>query len=136
MAEDVVDTAKRGYEAFRRAGVEGILEFLDPEIEWRAWDRFSREPNVVHGHDGVRHLFSVYEENFSNLRAEPLEFIPAGDDVVVVPFRLTGKERSTGEPIRLDLVHVWSGGDGIAKRVEVYESKREAFKAAGLNDTD
>jgi ketosteroid isomerase-like protein len=132
MSENV-DLARRGYEAFRRQGVDGILEYLDPDIEWRAWDRFSREPNVVRGHQGVRGLFAVYEENFEDLRAEPLEFMEAGEDVVVVPFRLTGTERGTGEPVRIDLVHVWTtGAAGLATRVEVYESTADALRAVGL----
>jgi ketosteroid isomerase-like protein len=133
---DNAEIARRGYEAFTRAGVEGILEFLDPQIEWRAWSRFSREPNVVTGHDGVRKLFAVYEENFDDLRAEPLEFIPAEDGAIVVPFRLSGREKGTGKPMRVELVHVWWTSAGIATRLEVYESRREAFRAVGLNETD
>jgi uncharacterized protein len=135
MSEESVDVARKGYEAFRRRGVDGILEFLDPEIEWRAWSRFAREPNVVRGHDGVRQLFSVYEENFTDLRAEPLEFIDSGDQIVV-PFRLSGREKGTGEEMQMELFHVWTVAGGRAVEVQVYESRRDALKAVGLNVTD
>ena len=136
-SDDPVQMAKRGYEAFRRKGVDGILEFLDPEIEWRAWSRFARGPNVVRGHGGVRELLSIYQENFGHLQAKPLEFIEARDGRIVVPFRLIGREKGSGREVQMDLVHVWTlGGNGLATRVEVYESRREALKAVGLNDTD
>jgi ketosteroid isomerase-like protein len=135
MSEESIEVAKRGYEAFRQRGVDGILEYLDPEIEWRAWSRYGREPNLVRGHEGVRELFSVYEENFSDLRAEPLEFIDAGDRIVV-PFRLSGREKGTGEEMEMELVHVWTTAGERAVEVQVYESKREALRAVGLNDTD
>jgi uncharacterized protein len=135
MPEESIEIAKQGYEAFRRRGVAGILEYLDPEIEWKAWSRYARGPNVVRGHEGVRELFSVYEENFADLRAEPLEFIEAGDQIVV-PFRLSGREKGTGREMQLDLVHVWTTAGGRATRVQVYESKRDALRAVGLNETD
>ena len=135
MPEESVETAKRAYEAFAQRGVDGILEYLDPEIEWHPWSRFAREPNVIRGHDGVRRLFSVYEENFEDLRAEPLEFIAAGDRIVV-PFRLGGREKGTGRTMEIELVHVWTTDGNRASRVQVYESKDDALRAVGLNDTD
>ena len=135
MANERVETARKGYEAFRRKGVEGILEYLDPEIEWKAWSQFAREPSVSKGHDGVRRLFTLYGENFDDLQAEPHEFIEAGDQVVV-PFRLAGKEKGTGREVSFELVHVWTTVDGLATQVEVYDSKPDALRAVGLNDTD
>ena len=35
MPSEGVEIARRGYEAYEARGIEGILEFLDPEIEWR-----------------------------------------------------------------------------------------------------
>jgi ketosteroid isomerase-like protein len=136
MESENVETARKGYEAFRRKGVEGILEYLHPEIEWRAWSQFAREPNLTRGRDGVRRLFTLYGEHFDNLRAEPHEFIEAGDDRVVVPFRLVGTEKGTGREVAWELVHVWTADDGQARQLEVYESKADALRAVGLNDTD
>jgi len=135
VPEETVETAKSAYKAFAQRGVEGILDYLDPEIEWHPWSRFAREPNVVRGHDGVRQLFSVYEENFEDLRAEPLEFIEA-DDRIVVPFLLSGRQKGTGRTMEIELVHVWTTNGTQASRVQVYESKDDALRAVGLKDTD
>ena len=135
MSARHVETAKRGYEAFNGRGVEAILDFLDPQIEWRAWEGFAREPHVAHGHDGVREVLAVYEENVDGLRAEPLEFIEAGDHVVV-PFRLHGTAKGSDESVEFNLVHVWTFADDsevLATRLEVYESREEALEAAGLS---
>ena len=132
-----VEIAKKGYEAFRQKGVEGLIEFLDPKIEWRAWSQYSREGNVVTGHDAVREVVSVYAENFADLGAVPLEFIEAPDGRIVVPFRLVGREKGSGREVEMDFVHVWTpGDDGRATRLEVYESRGEALRAVGLNETD
>ena len=134
MTEENVEIVRRAYEAFNRGGVERILEFLDPEIEWRAWEEIARAPRVYHGHDGVREVLGVYEENFDEIRAEPHEFIDAGEQTVV-PFRLTGKAKGSGEEASFELVHVWTGF-GVAKRLDVYSSKAEALEAVGIGSAE
>jgi ketosteroid isomerase-like protein len=125
-----VEIARRAYAAFQSNGIAGMLPFLDPEIEWRTWERFSREPQLFRGHEGVREVLSVYEENLDALEAEPLEFIEAGDRLVV-PFRLRGRAKGSGEEITLDLVHVWGLRGDLAVSLDVYESREEALSATG-----
>jgi ketosteroid isomerase-like protein len=131
MSEQNLEIARRGYAAFRRGGVTAMLEFLDPEIEWRTWEEFARERRVLHGHEGVREMFSIYEENFDQLDAEPLDFIDAGDKVVV-PFRLRGRAKGSGDELDVELVHVWTTGGERAKRLEVYSSRSDALAAVGI----
>jgi ketosteroid isomerase-like protein len=57
MATDNVEIARRGYRAFEQGGVEAILEFLDPEIEWHMSAVFTNRSRVFRGHDGVRDVF-------------------------------------------------------------------------------
>lgn len=133
MSEERIEVARRAYVAFNSGGVEAILEFLDPEIEWRMWEEFSREPRVFHGHDGVREVLALFEENYDDFAAEPSEFIDAGE-AVVVPVRLRGKAKGTGEEAVFDLVHVWSGPSARAVRLDVYSSTQEALEATGRSE--
>jgi ketosteroid isomerase-like protein len=134
MTAENVEIARSAYDAFNRRGVEGIIDFLDPQIEWRAWERFSRDDHVDHGHEGARRVLAVYEENISELRVDPHDFIDAGEHVVV-PFRLHGRARGSGEAVEYELVHVWTlpaDGERKATRVVVYDSKDEALRSVGL----
>jgi ketosteroid isomerase-like protein len=131
MTDENVEIARRAYAAFNAAGVEGILDFLDPEIEWRMWERFAREPRVYRGHQGVREVLSVFQENFDDFAAEPREFIDAGDQVLV-SVRLTGTEKG-GQPSVFELIHVWTARGARAARLDVYASKEEALSALGLS---
>jgi ketosteroid isomerase-like protein len=56
----------------------------------------------------------------------------APDDRVVVPFRFRAIGRSSGVPVDLFLVHVWTLRDGLAIRCETYENSPEALEAVGL----
>ena len=133
--EERIEVARRAYLAFNRGGVEAILEFLDPEIEWRMWEEFSREPRVFHGHDGVRDVLSLFAENYDDFTATPQQFIPA-EQAVIVPVHLEGKAKGSGEVTGFELVHVWSGPNPRPARLDVYSSTEEALEATGLGKTD
>jgi ketosteroid isomerase-like protein len=130
MSNERVEVARRAYEAFNSGGVEAILEFLDPEIEWRMWEQFSSEPRVFHGHDGVREVLSLFEENYDDFCAEPSEYIEA-DEAVIVQVQLRGKAKGTRDEAAFDLVHVWSGPTPRPVRLDVYTSIDEALEATG-----
>ena len=130
MGTDNVDIVRRGYRAFRAGGVEAILEFLDPAIEWHMSAVFTDTPRVHRGHDGVREVFRFFDERIAGLGAEPHEFIEAGDRVIV-PVRLHGRLRTTGEPVAYELVQVWLGREGKAIRLVTYPDREAAIAAGG-----
>lgn len=125
-----VEIARRAYEAFNRGGVEAILDFIDPEIEWHMWERFTRRSRVYHGYDGVRQVLSMFEENLDGFVAEPHDFIETPDHVVV-PVRLRGQAKGTGEEQSFELVQVWAARNGRAFRLNVYSELEEALEAVG-----
>src|SRR5215212_3789052 len=131
MAIDNVEIVRRGYEAFEEDGVEGILRFLDPEIEWHMSAAFTRTPRVYWGHDGVREVFRFFTEWIDDLGADPHEFIEAGDKVIV-PVRMHGRLRESGEPVAYELVQVWLGRDGKAIRLVTYPDREAAVADAGV----
>jgi len=133
VSEANIEIARRAYAAFALSGIEGILPYLDPEIEWRMWERFSREPRVFHGHDGVRRALGIFEENYDDFKAEPKEFIDAGDRVVV-PVRLSGNVKGTGKLAEFNIVQVWTANGTRAGRLDVYSSREEALAALGMDE--
>jgi ketosteroid isomerase-like protein len=125
MAIENIEVVRRGYKAFREGGVEAILEFLDPEIEWHMSAAFTSAPRIYRGHDGVREVFRFFTERIDELGADPHEFIEAGDRVIV-PVRMHGRLRETGEPVAYELVQVWTGRGGSAIKLVTYPDVRTA----------
>jgi ketosteroid isomerase-like protein len=125
MGIDNVEIVRRGYRAFEEGGVEAILEFIDPAIEWHMSAAFTDEPRVFRGHDGVREVFRFFSERIDDLGADPHEFIDAGDRVIV-PVRMHGRLRETGEPVAYELVQVWLGRNGKAIRLVTYPDRETA----------
>ena len=131
MSRENVDSVRRGLEAFRRGGVEALLDFIDPEFETTTPAELSVEPSTYRGHDGLRRYFESFYEVMEEIRFEAEEFVDAGERVVV-PTRLIARGRGTGIDTEQRLTMVWTVRGGKAVRLDSYGTKAEALAAAGL----
>ena len=50
---------------------------------------------------------------------------------MIVPVRLHGRLRETGEPVAYELVQVWLGRNGKALRLNTYPDRETAVAEAG-----
>jgi ketosteroid isomerase-like protein len=126
-----VEFARRGYEAFNESGVEAILAFLGPEIEW-----ISLAPppltGTYRGHDGVRSFFEKLFSLFEGVRIDPDEFIPIGESHVLVFARIWGRGTGTGVEGEAPVAMLWKVGKTGAAQVRLFYNRGEALAAAGL----
>jgi len=130
MSEANIEPIKDLYARFRDGDEDSALELIDPAME--VHDRPDiPDPQVYHGHDGVRAALQVSRDAFDDLDLVPEEFIDAGDQVLVV-FWFRGKGRGSGVEIDERLVHLWTIRDGKPVRMDVHSSREQALEAAGL----
>ena len=113
MSESDVNTVQRGYEAFGRGDIDGLLGLLDEQIVWVT----PGPPELATsgrrtGRQQVGAFFGAVNELFDIQRFEPSEFIAQGDKVVVLGSE-TARARATGAVIELDWVHVFTVRDGV-----------------------
>jgi ketosteroid isomerase-like protein len=131
--EFIVEFARRGYEAFNEGGVEAILDFLEPDIEW-----VNEHPvpmrKTYRGHDGVRKYFEELTALFEDLRLMPEEFIPIGNEYVLVFLRVRGRGTTTGVVGAQPVANLWKVGRLGAAQVRMFYDRALAMKAAGLED--
>jgi uncharacterized protein len=105
MSQQDVETVRSAYDAFNRKDIPAVLALYDPQIEWieagggRAPAGIFREPQNV-----ANDVFATVPQNFDDFRAEPEQFIDAGEHVVVVG-RFRGKAKS-GATLDAPFVHV------------------------------
>jgi ketosteroid isomerase-like protein len=133
MSRENVMTLRRAYEAFRREGVEGIMPFLDEEIEWRNPED-SPIAGVWHGPDGVRQWFAQASEAFGEMTFTPDEFREVSDGrvLVLLRFGLTGAG-STVE-LQVPFAHVVDLRGGRATALRMYSDPEKALEAVGLSE--
>ena len=87
------------------------------------------EPQVYHGHDGVRRQQAAFQDAWESFRIEPERFEQVGDSLVVV-VRFWGRGKASGAEVEALLAHVWTLRDGKAIRFEVYVSPERALDEA------
>jgi ketosteroid isomerase-like protein len=135
------------YDAFNRRDLAGLLAGVHPEIEVVETEdleyaalllrvlgpRFVVLSGGYRGLNEVRGLFESVWEISEWFRAEPEEFIEAGDRVVVV-LRLRARTKDTGLEGEAATVHLWTMREGKGVRLEVYAERERALEAAGLSE--
>ena len=135
MSEENVETVKRGFDAITRLDEEEMLEFMDPEIDFRP--RFQLmlggEAAEYHGYAGVREAFRDVYSALDWIKPEVSEIRDLGDRIVALGhLRIRGK--ATGIEADSSAGWVVDIRDGKAVRISEYLDPGEALEAAGLSE--
>ena len=112
MSEENLEVVRRAIEAYGREGLDGVLGYYDPEIEWTSTGDYI-ERATYRGHDGLRRYLGTMEEEFKDLRIEPVQLIDAGEQVIS-SVRFTGRGKASDAPVEMTLISVGSLRDGLS----------------------
>ena len=140
MSRENVDFVRRGYAALNEMLSRAEVDHSAIEEMWLS-DCVLKPAGILpesaemHGHEGIARFIRNQMEAFDELQVEPLEFLDAGERVVV-PIRFGGKARYTGMDVAFDVVHVATVSKGKVARVEMFREKAEALEAVGLQEPD
>ena len=129
MSSDNLEIVKRGFDAFNESGVEGIIPLIHSDFEATTPPSLASEPDTYRGPDGIRRWFDSFDEVMDEIRWEPHRFREVGDRVVV-EFTLRARGKTTGLDFGQDAVMVWEIRDGMASRLDLFQSLDEALVAA------
>lgn len=128
MASENLEIVKRGFDAFNERGIEGIIPLIHSDFEATTPPSLASEPDTYRGPDGIRRWFDSFDEVMDEIRWEPHRFREAGDRVVV-EFTLRARGKTTGLDFGQDAVMVWEIRDGMASRLDLFQSLDEALMA-------
>lgn len=122
------------YAALNRDDIPSMASALDAEIEWI-------EPadypfgGTHRGIAAVTALLTKARATWAEGSCEPVQFIPAGDKIVVfVDVRVRVKDRSNW--IEARLADVYTFRDGKAIQMRHFPDRREALEWAGATASD
>jgi len=118
------------YEAANRGDLDGALDLLDASIHLDFSERVFN-PATYQGHDGARRFYAELDEVWDDFRTEPVEFIEAGDKVVV-PHRIHGVGKGSGVEVELPSTSICTLRDGKVVAIRMYRDHGRALEAAGL----
>ena len=101
----------RGFnDALARGDVAGMVEFLDPQVEWRAPESLPWG-GTFRGHEGFREFLGKLLDQPAEFRRELREYLDAGERVVVL-LRQMGRTKGGDTEYDVPEVHVWTVRDG------------------------
>ena len=132
MSRETVEVAEALYSALAREDNEGVIDLLDPGIEYVNPDG-AIEPGVRKGIDEYFAVLETMRDGWAYWRMYPERFVPVADTVAVV-YRYEAKARSSGvrlegrESARLTVYQ------GKIIRYEWFHAPEDALKAAGLEE--
>jgi ketosteroid isomerase-like protein len=125
------DIVRRVFEAFTRRDVDALLALADPEIEFSPpTGRLAGRVEPYRGHEGLRTYLADVARVWQELRSEPDAYHEVGDDLVVCTGRVYAW--GVGRVIDAPAGWVWRLRDGRVVQGRVYETRRGALEAAGL----
>jgi ketosteroid isomerase-like protein len=132
MSRENVEVVRHALSALGQGGIDAMLEFCSPEIEYRVRPDLP-DARTHRGHDGLRGLAAEWQGVFEDFRLEPEGFIDAGASVVVL-MRISGRGATSGVETGNPYASVHEVRDGQIWRIRDYPTRKEALEAAGLRE--
>ena len=129
MSSGNIELVLRGYELFNAGDEDRLLELFHPEVEWSTYLVPGPGGATYCGREGVRELWRDVRAVFRPFRNEPEQLFEFGDRVVAY-VRFWGRGRESGVEVDASLAHVMTVRDGLIARVQTYEDREEAVRAA------
>ena len=112
-------------------------QLVDPQFEFHWHSRrgmFPDEPQHLRGFSEFLEFWRQFRTAFADLSIDPLEFIEASDNRVLIPCRQTGRGRESGVPVEAHFFQVWTIRDGKVRDAEFFLRRADAVEAAGLRE--
>ena len=133
MSQANVEPVRRAWRDFREGGVEATLPYYAEDCVCEDLPGLP-DRAVYRGRQGVLERNRHWVEMWRDWDLVPVEFIDAGDDVVVVVTAIHGHGRQSDAPIESRVVFVYDIRDGKAIRDRAFTSRSDALEAAGLQE--
>jgi hypothetical protein len=97
----------RGFnDALAQGDMGGMLDFLDPQLEWRAPESVPWG-GTFHGREGFREFVGKLLDQPVEFRREMLEYLDAGERIVVL-LRQMGRRKGSDTEYDVPEVHIWT----------------------------
>jgi ketosteroid isomerase-like protein len=129
MSEENLELLRRAWDTFVRRDPAG-LEYLDDDIEWELGPEVLPDGGVFRGREGYRQVIQQWGGAWDEYRLEPVEFIDAPGNRVIVVTHQSGRSRATGITVENQPVYLYTVADGRITRIQHVRAVDEALRLA------
>ena len=133
MDDPLVETTRQLFGHFSRRDLGALLALCDPGVEFLPVTAIvAADGEPYRGHEGITRYMADVARVWEELTVEPSDYHRAGDDVVVAVGRVYAW--GVGRVIDAPVGWLWRfGPDGKAVYGRVFESRRDALQAGGID---
>jgi ketosteroid isomerase-like protein len=124
------ESAQELLDEINRHDVEALVARVHPDIEW---DAALIGTPIYRGRTGIRKLLRDVEKSWEAWQLELEDLVEHGD-AVVIGFRMRARGRSSGAAVEAKQFLAAELEDGLARRVRIFMTKRQALEAVGLGN--
>ena len=118
------------------AGPERLLEFVAQDAIATFSGFGFLDDQTVRGRSGFLELRASWMEPYDDFMYEPLRFLDAGANRLVVTFHQRGKPHGSDSWVGLDYGIVYTVEEGLIRRADFYAPPEKALEGAGLSQQD
>jgi ketosteroid isomerase-like protein len=134
MSQANVELVRSALTALSDHGVDALVEFLHPEINWRAMEGAPDDVGEMRGIEASRRYVEDWFETFDDFTTIPEELLDAGEDRVVGVLHVSGCAKLSGITTELRYAALYTLRDDKIARIREYGDREEALEAAGLTE--
>src|SRR5689334_3318360 len=120
MSEENVEIVRRSLQAYNDLGFDGLAEFLDENINWRAAEGAPDDAGETNGIEAMRRYLGDFPETFTDVTVVPIEVLDLSDDRVLAVQRMKGRAKLSGIETELRFAVVYTLRDGKIVRGREY----------------
>jgi ketosteroid isomerase-like protein len=131
MSNENAELIRRAYQAYANGDLDGMLEYIDPDLEWTYLDPSLEHPTpqVCHGRQELEQVLGHWAEH--GRQAELEEVISAGE-LVMVGVRTPGVDAHHGRGGDDRAYSVFRVREGRIVALRDCRDRQEALQRAGL----
>jgi uncharacterized protein len=129
VSQENVDLMRRYFDAWNAGDTDTVIAALATDVEWHGHPVLP-EPGPYYDREAVRRWMDQFREAWDELKADPVEMIDAGDNVVVL-VHMTGRGRGSGVEVRGGVdVHLATFRGGEVVYYRIYQGDLAAQRTA------
>jgi ketosteroid isomerase-like protein len=131
MSQEAVDLSRAAFERFARGDFTAYAALPD---EFELILAPEMPDSGTYRGAAARDWLAGWVDTFDRLAHEPVEFIDAGEDRVLIEFIQRGWTAGSDVPVELRTWSLATVRDGNFVRLQLFQNRAEALKAAGLSE--
>ena len=134
MSQENIDLVRRTIDLFNRREIDRALETAHEDFEMDWSNSIGPLKGVYRGREAVLELWKFFLEAWDEIRWDPQEIIELDETRLILVNHVRMRGRGSGVEVEATSVQLWTITDGKGRSVKLYQSKREAFEAAGRSE--